>query len=217
MSRDRDSHKTTLKLSKMLIEGTKRFENVENAIWWRNPLYTILKTRNRALRVRLDGIQCVLMVRYKGVLYQVFRRMGLTDEQLVRSQVRVWVGFRNSALTMTDARSFAKCLWELCLTQGKLGTLTLKPKLMLRQFVDEMSNSDERGVLRSLGYGSPDGYQPADDETLQLLLRAYPLLHKELLNRIEELELLTDDQISARMVNAMVEPFVDYKNWLFNS
>src|SRR5437870_2094028 len=137
MSRDRNSHKTTLKLAKMLIEGTKRFENVENAIWWRNPLYTILRTRNRALRVRLDGIQRVLMVRYKGVLYQVFRRMGLTDEQLVRSQVRVWVGFRNRALTMTDPRNFAKCLWELCLTQGKARALALKPKLMLRQFVDE--------------------------------------------------------------------------------
>ena len=87
---------------------------------------------------------------------------------------------------------------------------------MLRQFVDEVPRSDERGILRVLAYGD-SGSRPEGQEALRLLSLGFSALHQQLLVRIEELAVLTDHTMTSKMIEGFTKPYSQYDIWLFES
>jgi hypothetical protein len=209
----------TLRLAKDFVDGSRSLEKTLYARWWRNPLrYAVRKlglhkSRRRALAV----IAGELGRRYKGVLLELFRRAHMHHADFPNGIASVWMRVADEAKTMLEPRSFSKAIWDSAhRAVPSPGAPSLKPKVMLRQFVDEMASSDGRGALRTLAYGEP-GFPQEGSEALNLLSNAYPFLHEVLLGRLPELDILSDSAFSEDVVGSLTTPYVQYETWLFRS
>jgi hypothetical protein len=208
--------RSTLQLAGEFIKCVKEFENISYAKWWLNPWWWASKRwkREKLTRKRTQ-IVGELAVRYEGVMRQLFQRTGRGDfSSFIQG---VWRAVQISALTMGDEKSFSKSMWDAYRANAASESGDLKPKFMLRQFVDEMSPSEERAGLRIVAYGSDRAARPGDREVLRLLEAAYPLLHTELLKRARDLGELTDGALPLSSINGIRSPFSEYKSWLFFS
>lgn len=209
----------TMRLAKDFVIGSRSMEKLLYAKLWQNPLmYTARKlgfhnSRRRVLAV----IAGELGRRYKGVLLELFRRTGMQPADFSSAITSVWMHVADGAKTMLEHRSFSKVIWESADRKvPSPGAPSLKPKMMLRQFVDEMPSSDGRGVLRTLAYGEP-GLPQEGSEALNLLLNAYPVLHEVVISRLAELDVLTDSALAADVVESLTGPYIQYEQWLFRS
>ena len=88
-----------------------------------------------------------------------------------------------------------------------------KPMFMLRQFVDEMPSSDERGALRALVY-FPKSDMELGRETIALLERAYAKLHDVVCEHAGQLDDLTGGAIPIPLVEQIEDPVPHYDRWL---
>ena len=110
------------------------------------------------------GAHCeVLIKRYKWLMNQIHGRLpvtshgSLSDDQYLRSW---WRTVRNDLAALQRPGEFSPRLWAAVATAaGKLETdsdfasvAALKPKFMLRQFLDEMSNREASVALKVLAY-----------------------------------------------------------------
>jgi len=225
------NEKGTFKLMKEFVKCVKQLERIQRSLkrarqgkfrrsgflWSRLRLRKDPALRELELRQRLNSAAIDLTTRYKGALWELFRRSGITDDLLGDALTAVWMSVQDSASTVSSYKNLPEKLWDAYAGQTDLAILALKPKLMLRAFVDEIPSCDERGALRIVAYGSGLGNRPTDRELLGLLLRAYPRLHREVLRKSKDLSVLTDGALSSSVVADMREPFPEYENWMFRS
>lgn len=205
----------TLRLAKKLVEGTRMYERVAVAKWVRNPLLRILRRTNRKRHEKLDVIFLVLTKRYKPTLNQLFQRAGITDDQIKAQLFAVLLTFRAELRTLSNYKGFSKSLWAACVSQAGADVPALKPKFMLRQFVDEIKAKESRDLLRALAYGLSDGFASDAEEAARLLEDAYAHLHNAVLDHCEDLNILTDGTLQPETISKLRKPFLEYQNWLF--
>ena len=206
----------TLELSLEFVQHTQELERVLYAKLWNDPLRcwrkTIVVSR---LRRRINDISRELGERYESVMKELFRRMG-SQSDFETIATRAWLALRNEAVVTDDYRRVATILWHSFVGSRTSIIQSVKPKFMLRQFVDEIPTCKEKGILISLAYGPITMWPSSDSEMLHSISESYPLLHAELKGRSSDLHVLTDREISTLTVSAIFPPFAQYEHWLFN-
>ncbi|HKO99607.1 MAG TPA: hypothetical protein VJU86_21700 [Pyrinomonadaceae bacterium] len=216
MSRSTFRNVGTLKLQCDYMKYNKQYDRTLDATLL-NPIRRMFK-RGKAekLRVKLDGLEDQLAKRYEGVMVQMLRRASIVDQRSIRF---VWSIARRRVLSTSDERTLAKILWDAyCEQAGGSSVLwdSLKPKFMLRQFIDEMQEKEERGVLRSLAYGGT-GHTPSTTEGFEMFNTALQSLHYQLLNHSSILHILTDNTVTSADVKGFHPPYVQYSDWLIKA
>ncbi len=211
---------TTLELVKELIDSRKRFSEVSNAKWYKQPRKWWRKDHMLAnLSENNQAIAWQISVRYGGILLQMFQRAkapkGFVESDWEECQTAIWQLVRDNTRNMTDYQRFCAVLWNIC--RREIGSAAaygaLRPKFMLRQFIDEMPPSDERGTLRTTAFGLAGTL--SDRETLDSLARAFPILHQQLLSKRDDLKSLTDGEMTPESIEKFTAPFAEYRHWLF--
>ena len=227
MNREWVIDETTIGLVKELLGCKQRYVDISKSGWFRSPVKRW--GRDKKLRDLTQTSQAVgsqLSVRYEGILLQMAQRVKasdpLTETEWKDAQTTIWELMKTNARTMSNYRRFSGVLWDVCVSEfGSLGNvaslMSLRPKFMLRQFVDEMQSSDARGILRTMAFGEPEETKLGGRELLNSLERAFPVIHMYVLRRINDLSALTDGEITAEMVNPIQAPFAEYRRWLFES
>lgn len=211
---------TTLGLVTELINSKQTFSEVSGSTWYRHPWQWWNKKR-RLAELSENGrvIAHEISKRFEGILLQMFQRAkapkSMVQVDWEECQTAIWQLARDNTRNMTDYHRFCAVLWNISLSEiGSVATyVALRPKFMLRQFVDEMPSSDERGTLRATAFGRAGTL--SDRETLDSLERAFPILHQQLLSRGKELKSLTDGEITWEKIRDFEEPFAEYRHWLF--
>jgi|GEM_PF-2571736 len=208
----------TLYLASELMDCLIAREKFGYARVWRSPYWWARKkiTRGRLERYQIRILD-ILMARYKGVISQILKRAGTGEENIETALWEIWIRVQDGCPPVSDYQSFSKALWKECMEVAKAPVPALKPKLMLRQFVDEMQSSDERGILIDRAYNSDASNPPAETEVLKKLSAAYALLHYQLLNHEHELSILSDGELTPEMIKTLKPPYVQYMRWLFDS
>lgn len=216
---------TTLGLITDLINCRQQFVEVSQARWNLTKLWR-RGHKLESLSQKSQTIANELGVRFGGILWQMSRRVKtsgpLTDTEWEDCLTGIWQLMNDSARNMSNYRRFCGVLWDISLAQfGQFGNVAsftgLRPKFMLRQFVDEMTSSDARGLLRASAFGEGDEIRLAGKELLDSLKLAFQLLQLQMLSRTDDLSALTDGEITAEMVRSFEEPFLEYRRWLFES
>jgi hypothetical protein len=216
MSTEDFSQAGTLQLARELVRCSQRFERMVYAKGWRDPLWwclgqTFVKDR---MREKLPKLTVELALRYRGVLREMFRSVGMNGGALTEAITEAWLTTVDEMRVTRDYRLFSRIVWRAATAQAGVHPNALKPKLMLRQFVDEMPDCDQRGALRAVGYGE-DVAEARAQEILRLLSSGYSILHDQLLRHSEELDVLTDSLFSTEIIKQFGEPYVQYEEWLF--
>jgi hypothetical protein len=218
MSRKDVQDRNTLILIKEFITNSQSLRTYQEVPpektkrWWRKK---VLKWKKDGLHKKLRQILDVLTARYEGVLYQMLRHSGVSAGALKSTVTAVWVSCQDKILTLSDYREFSAVLWEAYVSVSPVDARTLRPRFMLRQIVDEMPSSDERGVLIYRAYDKASSIDPPGKEVLAKLNKAYEMLHLELLKQGDDLEILTGGEIALKDIENFKAPFVHYEEWLF--
>jgi hypothetical protein len=96
--------------------------------------------------------------------------------------------------------------------------VALKPKFMLRQFIDDLPSGEPRGVLRAFAYDhGPDPRDAIAIEGRALLQQAYPQLHAVLWRNRKDLERRTDGTLAVTSKQPGDAHLAKYEHWLFLS
>jgi hypothetical protein len=213
----------TLLLAERLLKVSKKLEFITYPEWWRKPHWWMLKTskvldfirvrKRRALSSLRDALVGELSVRYDGIMRELFDCAGGGSpfEEHFRG---VWIELQGKAVTSRRPGLFSACLWEI--QRRRNATVEdLKPKFMLRQFVDELPDGEPRGALRLLAYSYQMNWPEQSQEAPRMVRRGYELLHERVKARAESLEALTGGVLNARMLGSLRSP-EQYDQWLFH-
>ena len=126
-------------------------------------------------------------------------------------------------LTMSSAKHFAPVLWkevhhqiQLLPTAESSACESLKRKFFLRQFIEEMPDSEERGLVRGLAFETKASQTSLTDETLRILDRSYAMLHETLVRQGAGLAVYTDSIWTAAELRDGVEA-IPYHTILFGT
>ena len=212
--------KTTLNLIREFVEDSKELRRCqlvppEKARGWLKK--RILQWKKGSLHKKLRKASDTLVARYEGVLYQLLRKSGVDVSGLKTVSSAIWVACQDRVVTLDDYRGFSRVLWEAYVVVAPTEARALRPKFMLRQLVDEMPSSDERGVLIDRAYDKNAQHSPPGTEVLRKLEGAYVMLHEEVLRHEDELDLLTDGELDAATIRSLQPPFVRYEEWIFTN
>jgi hypothetical protein len=214
MSRRTFSKDGTVKLQWDFIESNKRYDRILVATPL-NPLMWFRKdNKEKKLSQKLDEIENQLADRYEGIMLQMLRKANTANDTSVRL---IWSLARTKALLARDKWAFPRVLWESYKERVDLDdsmASVLRPKFMLRQFVDEIENSAHRDVLRALAYGGGNGSGEFTKETFNMFNSALDSLHKELLQQSSSVDHMTDRTLRAGEIKTFRKPFVEYRDWL---
>jgi hypothetical protein len=219
------SENKTIVLTNELVKRTQEYEQISKAVWWRQPIKSWRRGRKKqAILTRSQLILGELASRYEGIMFQMFYRSRstpptLTNSQWEQIQDTVWLLVGDELRTMSDHRTFSGVLWKAYLSQLGVSAaiLALRPKFMLRQFVDEMPSSDQRGILRATAYGANDSTQRSGKELVRLIKSALSIFHAHVLAHATEVQTLTAGEFKEAEVQSYSEPFAPYQTWLFHS
>lgn len=215
--------KGTLSLAEDFIRVSRSYESTNYAGLLRSPHWWIAKRvwvlrghrdrRLNDLRKRRTQLVRELHSRFEGVLYELFTQEH-PAERFGDYLKQVWRRVQIAVVKMEDCRRFSGVLWDIHIELGP-DIRALRPKFMLRQFVDEMPDSSPRTALRVLAYGGQ--YEPADVtfESMRYEWEAYTMLHKQVLARLDELKILTADELSPDHLLSLEKPEFQYHLWLF--
>ena len=230
MSEGTLSDQGTLQLSQQFLRVSHKYEAVRYASFLRSPFWCVVKKlrlldkfrvwRIGKLRRQRQELIGELAVRYHGMLRQLFdcAKPGSSFSEYL---VQVWHTFQDRASTTRDPRLFSICLWEVQRNCGvNISQISqLKPRLMLKQFVDEMPREEPRAALIALAYGMNVNADEVSLEMARLVKRAYHVLHAhvEWRSHVEDLDLLTGTMLSKAAVGNFAPPFVQYHEWLFQT
>ena len=223
------SLRSTIQLVRDLLKFIRAFEGITiNPTPLRHPYWWVLskvkflggvkKRRESELSNQLIDTMGELVDRYDGILFQLFSSPGAftsvgtqgIDEKLER----IWYKLQHAATTMQNHRDFSITLWMIYLRHGN-EISELKPKFMLRQFVDEMPAGDERGALRSQAYKRQATLSTDDHEVAKMVYRAYPILHEQVLDFSSDLLRLTGETLKPEEIAILKPPYMRYHDWLF--
>jgi hypothetical protein len=217
------ARQSTLGLARKLVEASTEFELVNSAEWWRKPHWWALKTmkvldfirrrRLRALSRYRAAVVGELAVRYHGVIRDLFKCAKVATP-FETHWANIWLEIHGRAARTREPGLFSTCLWEV---QRRLGATVqeLKPKFMLRQFVDDMPDGGPRAALQLRAYSHEVRWPEASPEAARMAREGYELLHERVRARAENLELLTDGELNAGMVADIRSTHVQYHRWLF--
>jgi hypothetical protein len=215
---------TTLLLAQRFMQVSKELDSISRAALWREPLWWVLKRtkafdfirRRKLNRLVLCSAALLseLSLRYEGVIQDLFTCAGV-GTALSGYLSRVWIEFQDRATRAQDPRLFSSCLWEI---QRGLGATVdeLKPKFMLRQFIDDMPDGEPRAALKLFAYSFRASWPTATREAARMVMEGYALLHNKVCARAEDLEVLTGGVLNARMVDEMRSMHAQYHRWLFH-
>ena len=206
----------TIELTLILVECSRKLDHVLRAKWWREPLTVWTRSDNVSLlRARINEVSVELGNRYKGVMAQLLQIIDPRANFEVEV-ARAWQYVGEAAITMNH-KEFCAHLWHGIVRQNQQDKARpIKPKFMLRQFVDEIPSCKDQGILIATAYGPMISPRPSTAEILKSLEFAYAKLHVQVTKWSPELDILTDNEISAAMIAKIVPPYVQYEDWLFN-
>jgi hypothetical protein len=218
MNRKGFQGKTSLALMREFVDKTRALVKYQDAgpeeqLRWLHKRWLIRKKHK--LRAALAEIMVELANRYEGVFFQMLRKSGKRDEELRNSVAAIWIESQDRSRTLQDYKGFPAILWEAYASQVSRPATLVKPKFMLRIFVDEMAPSDARGILKDRAYDKNAINKETGNEMLEQLSGGYSALHEQLLRRASDLEVLTDGEIALSLVQNLKEPFLQYERWLF--
>ncbi|HJW95480.1 MAG TPA: hypothetical protein VJ901_17820 [Thermoanaerobaculia bacterium] len=180
------------------------------------------------LKSEARELNLVLRRRYSGIIGQMVRRAAggtaLSQDSIQRFGGGVFLQFPPQIGTLEDSRRFSVVLWKLVDARlnaqfgssGAAAAAPLKPKFMLRQFIDDLPDGEARGVLRSLAYIADD--DPSDEAAIEaraLLQDAYHQLHQVLWRNRKNLALRTDATISVTRKQPHPADLANYAQWFF--
>lgn len=166
------SEKPTLKLFREYAAHVKKLEML-SAQWWRAPLAWRTESRKRRLRKRHGEISGELAKRYEGVLCQLLLRAQINADDWAAMIVGIWQRVLVDVGTVANYKRFPGRIWIAYEAMTRSEVSVLKPKFMLRPFVDEMGSCDERAAIRLLAFGLKTEGRPRGREILQIITRAY--------------------------------------------
>jgi hypothetical protein len=219
MNRSGWSGLSTLTLLKRWTRDVCRHERIIRAVWWKDPMGAAMCLRRRQVWASLLQGMSELGRRYQGTLYEIMDSMGVPEKQRTSSQVKVWQMTLDQVRPNPEPWRVPGFLWSACSSlneaAGRTLPMRLKRKLMLRAFIEEIPNSEERSALLRLAYqdqGMALQTSGTDQDALEWLSRAYPLLH-DLLLRNDKLAAWSDGAILPEEVRAMT--YADFDDWLF--
>lgn len=218
---------TTWKLATELAKCTRLAEKLRRSRLWSHALLRMVRDRRlRKIDQREDAVSRILEQRYNGVLHRSY--FFITFETGDPDDAASFQGFEAEVWNLTieemDAKDawclFSSLLWrqlvsasQACGAANSLVSVErLKPMFMLRQFVDEMADSDARGVLRTWFYNGAE--KDPTGEVLDALEAAYHELHKIILLHANELEQLTGGAITMDKLAGVSDPGPVYERWL---
>lgn len=214
---------STLLLAARFIRVSKELDAINHAVLWRKPIwwltkrFRILEPLRRWKLKRLilcnSALLGELSVRYDGIMRDLFICAG-AGTSFDDYQHQVWIEFQDRAARARDPRRFSTCLWEI---QRRLGSTVneLKPKFMLRQFVDDMPEGEPRAALKLFAYSFQVHWPHAGEEAARMVKKGYALLHERVRARASDLELLTGGVLDASAVGQIRSPYAQYDEWLF--
>jgi len=220
----------TLCLVEKFLQVNQRIESISNAKWWQKPHWWLIQrltVLNFIMHKKLDELMSFgaelsgeLATRYSGITFDLFTCAGHPTSLFDKYYREVWIELQGKATTARDPRRFSTCLWEIQQRRG--ATLDdLKPKFMLRQFVDELPDGEARGALKLLVYSadasssSPKGWSQRRKEAARMVKKGYTLLHEQVSARANDLEILTGGQLNTGMIGEIGFPYTQYDEWLF--
>lgn len=213
----------TLLLVERWLEVSKEFELITYAEWWRKPLWWLVKSLKVTDFIRLrklnglalcrNALVGVLAVRYDGIMRELFTCAG-AGASFNTHFMEVWMELQGRAVTAHQPGLFSTCLWEILQKRGAVVS-ALKPKFMLRQFVDDMPGGEPSGALKALAYSYRVRWPEVGAEAARMVKDGYALLHNCVRARLKDIELLTGGVLNARMVDEIGSPYVQYHRWLF--
>jgi hypothetical protein len=162
-----------------------------------------------------------LVNRFDGVLRELLRstRPHLSENEIQESITAIWLSANPSFRNLADHRRFSEVLWSAYVAEAETTeNLLLKPKFMLRQFIEELSDGIERDTLLALAFDVREDRLSkhiglTDQDKLSLLSNSYLMLHRKLL-QMRELAIFTDNTITPEMLQGK-DPIGQYHDWLF--
>lgn len=175
--------------------------------------------RLRRLNLRRPALLAELLKRYEGVIHEIYTHGGVLAadkrEQAVRSMLRE---VQNALWTDKSLVCFSEVLWLAItptLTAGLVLPDRLRRKLHLRAILDELPNSDERGVLRSWVFAK-DSPPPEmlTEETLDLIESGFEILADYLLELGSGLDALTQNVIRKAELSNRTHAVAQIRIWL---
>ena len=216
---------TTWSLVRQWVRSQTKVEALSRRRWKRWPLKYLRENFHRRRCAREDGIVDTLSDRYRVVLQEIFCEVHrrVPEASAAAFHGEAWVTVRAGLPGVTAEQAFSTVLWRgiesivqtLGVSAGVRGVQRFKAKVMLRQFVDEMPNCEERGTLRLAVYDS----RPitAGGEALALLDRAYVRLHPVVVRHAENVAELTDAVVLPEILTGLDnddDVIAQYDHWL---
>lgn len=209
--------RSTLKLISAVVKATKAFDRIQNANYLTDPINCFYKKIGKAGRVNKQTINIcnVLTVRYESILLQMLKQAKVSNNDLERLIPTIWLDVWDNSRKEMDYRYFSQFIWNAYVGKVSTPDHDLKPKLMLRQFVDDIKSCREQGVLLSLAYGDRSTGK-LSREGQQHLNKAYELLHKQLQKHACHLSILTGGVITEGTLSTLDNMIIKYESWLFH-
>jgi hypothetical protein len=217
--------RSTLQIVREFLKVSKDFEGItiqatplRHPYWWLLSKIRFLdrkvkKRREAELSEQQIALLGELAVRYDGILFQLFDWTS-TPVGFDTEATKIWYKIQGKAVTMRNYLDFSTTLWDVYLKHGnEIGEL--KPKFMLRQFVDEMPEGESRTALRSHAYPREVTLTADGREAARMVYEAYPVLHYEVLNLKSDLLRLTGEVLEPGEIAALESPYMRYHDWLF--
>lgn len=202
----------TFALMRRLVKETRRYQrHVRSHEKQSSPSERSRRRLGRS-QLRVAAAQREIGVRYGDVLRQIWHRAGKRDEHMASAASSFLTSLWDKSLPIRDERYLPKVLWQSAGNVVAAGTF-LKAKFMLRPFIDELPDCEERGALRVF-YSLNSNHSPPG-ELLDLLQPAYGKLHREVWRRRRKLSVLTDGAITPEMVQHFTASSDTYEQLLF--
>lgn len=240
-------HGTRPYMTRAAIHRTPALHLVRNMIRLRGELESLLGTGGAVkpwrIRETADerfnrlndewGSHCeVLITRYKWLMNEIHTRLAPTGGDSSRDvYFRAWWRIvRNDLPGLAAAEAFSSLLWQAVAAAAELletdveftPVAMLKPKFMLRQFIDEMSDAESAVSLKILAYSPADvdddyvtGAGP--NELADIVYEACLSLHETVKRFEPSLVTMTSASIDLAGLNDEATIARRYTTWLFQS
>jgi hypothetical protein len=217
--------RSTLHIAREFLKASERYEGITfQATLLRHPYWWLLSKFGKGVRQRrqaeLSEKQIALLGelvdRYDGILFQLFTWTGIQVgfDEFDKKAGKIWYKFQVEARDMPSYRDFSTTLWKVYLRYGN-EIAELKPKFVLRQFVDEMLKGEGQAVLRAQAYPRQVALSTVDREVARMIYRSYPVLHARVVNLKSHLLRLTGGVLNREEIDTLEHTYMKYHDWLF--
>jgi len=214
----------TLALAKEFIKCVRKIEDIckygrlidlHSATLIDYPKQWLSRQGNGHLRNKAFSIQAELAKRYSGILSQAFRRVDGRQYGEGALLERIWFSLNQKVLTVGQHYKFSSTLWAAVVSELGRDVAEIKPKFMLRQFVDELPWERERHLLIQCAYEANEQEAGPDEEAiLSLFPLACQQLHHTLSRYKNDLYSLSDGVFTWNENVADDTPHEQYRDWL---